>query len=317
MSVTLVTGGSGFVGRHLVAELSRRGVAVRTTVRAPTDFAPGVDVRAVGDLASHGELDSLLHGVDCVLHLAARAHVTEDRADDNYELYRISNEVLTDRLAQAAAANGVRRFILMSTIKVFGEVDRGRPFAVADAPVPVDAYGRSKLAAERALWARCAAGTLAGVVVRSPLVYGPGVRANFLRLMRLVDREVPLPLASVHNRRSLVSTDNLVDLLCLCREQAAAAGGTFLVSDGEDLSTPELMGKVARAMRRRARLFGVPPAVLRLAGRLLGRAGEVARLTDSLSFDIAATRSTLAWSPPLTVDEGLQKTVDRYLGGRS
>jgi nucleoside-diphosphate-sugar epimerase len=316
MSVTLVTGGTGFVGRHLVAELLRRGVAVRTTARASTDFAPGVEVRVVEDLARHGNLDSLLRGVDCVMHLAARAHVTADRADDNYELYRISNEVLTDRLAKAAAANGVRRFILMSTIKVFGEVDRGRPFAVGDQPTPVDAYGRSKLQAEQALWAQCAVGTLTGVVVRSPLVYGPGVRANFLRLMGMIDHEVPLPFASVRNRRSLVATDNLVDLLCRCREQPAAAGGTFLVSDGEDLSTPELMGKVARALRRRARLFAMPPAVLRLAGHLLGRSAEVARLIDSLSLDIAATRSTLAWDPPLTVDEALQKTVDRYLATR-
>lgn len=313
MSVTLVTGGNGFVGRHLVAELVRRGVPVRATVRTRANVAAGVDMRVIEDLVSYRELDALLRDVDCVIHLAARAHVTEDRADDNYELYRIGNEVLTARLANAAAANGVRRFVLMSTIKVFGEVDRGRPFAVGDTPRPVDAYGRSKLQAEYELWAACAADKLAGVVVRSPLVYGPAVRANFLRLMRLVERELPLPLAGVRNRRSLVSTDNLVDLLCRCREQGAAAGGTFLVSDGEDLSTPELMGKVARAMRRRARLFAVPPAALRLAGRLLGRSAEVARLIESLSLDIAATRSTLAWSPPLTVDEALQRTVDRYL----
>jgi nucleoside-diphosphate-sugar epimerase len=316
MSVTLVTGGGGFVGRHLVAELVRRSVPVRTTVRTRIDFAPEVDVRVIEDLAGHGELDSLLRDVDCVMHLAARAHVTADRADDNYELYRIGNEVMTARLAAAAAANGVRRFVLMSTIKVFGEVDRGRPFAAGDTPMPVDAYGRSKLQAERALWTACEAGKLTGVVVRSPLVYGPTVRANFLRLMRLIDRELPLPLASVRNRRSLVSTDNLVDLLCRCREQGAAAGGTFLVSDGEDLSTPELMGKVARAMRRRARLFAVPPAALRLAGGLLGRSAEVARLIESLSLDIAATRSTLAWNPPSTVDEALQKTVDCYLETR-
>lgn len=315
MGLTLVTGGTGFVGRHLVAELLKRDVSVRTTARnaaAAAKVPSGAEVQIVGDLGECASFDAMLQDVDCVIHLAARAHVTSDRADDHADVYRIGNEDLTRRLA-AAAAIGVRRFILVSTIKVFGEMDRGRPFRADDEPAPVDAYGRSKWRAEQILWSVSAETSMSAVVVRPPLVYGPEVRANFLRIMRLVDRGIPMPLAAVENRRSMVSCDNLVDFLCVCRQDAAASGKTLLVSDDHDLSTPQLIRKIAQSMGRKARLFWVPPSALRAAGHLAGYAAEVSRLTDSLSLDIADSRSALRWRPPVLVDAGIDRTVRSYL----
>jgi nucleoside-diphosphate-sugar epimerase len=314
--ITLVTGATGFLGRELVAELVRRGATVRAPVREAGGadvLPPGIDAPVAGDLAAMPDFAGLLADVDIVMHLAARAHVTADRGTENSDLYRASNTVLTRRLAAAARAAGVRRFVFVSSIKAFGESDRGRPFGPDDPPQPVDAYGRSKLAAERALLEECAAGGMRPVVVRPPLVYGPGVRANFLRIMRIVERGLPLPFGAIRNRRSMVSRANLVDFLCLCRDAPAAADGTWLVSDGEDLSTPDLIRRLARIMGKPARLFAIPPPLLRGVARLLGFGGEMTRLTESLSMDIGASRERLCWTPPLGVDAGLQRAVDDYL----
>jgi nucleoside-diphosphate-sugar epimerase len=207
----------------------------------------------------------------------------------------------------------VRRFVLVSSIKALGEANRGRPFQATDVPQPEDVYGRSKLAAEQALTEVCQGSPMGPVIVRPPLVYGPGVRANFLRIMRLVDRGVPLPLAGIDNRRSMISLDNLVDFLALCRESPAAVGRTWLVSDGDDLSSPELVRRLARAMQRRPRLLAVPVPLLRLLGRLTGFGGELQRLTDSLSVSIEPNRELLGWHPPVSVETGLRATVDAYL----
>lgn len=320
MSRTLVTGASGFVGRALVTELVTRGVAVRAPVRERrgADSLPaGTDAPVVGDLTAIKDFSSLLAGVDTVMHLAARAHVTSDRGDANAGLYREVNEHLTRRFAEAALAAKVGRFVFVSTIKVFGETDRGRPYRADDVARPEDVYGRTKLAAELAVREVCAGGGMTPVIVRPPLVYGPGVRANFLRLIRLVDRGAPLPFASVRNRRSMVNLRNLVDFLCRCRETPAAAGRTLLVSDGVDLSTPDLVRHLARSLDRRPRLWPVPPAVLRALAGLLGYGGEVKRLTDSLSLDIAESCAALDWTPPVTVDAGIRSAVAAYRGERS
>jgi nucleoside-diphosphate-sugar epimerase len=317
LSVALVTGAGGFVGRQLVHELVRRGVAVRATVRSTSyeTFPRQVEVRVTGDLARFDQFDELLSDVDTVFHLAARAHVTADRGGDNADLYRVSNELVTERLANAAA-RVASRFIFVSSIKVFGEVDRGRSFRAGDEPVPADAYGRSKLRAEATVWRACTGSEMAGIVVRPPLVYGPQVRANFLRMMQLVASGLPLPLASVSNRRSLVSSDNLIDFLCACQLHPGACGKILLVSDGADLSTPELLHKVARAMQRRARLFSMPVALLRALGSLVGLRGEISRLTDSLSIDTSETMTLLGWRPPCSVDEALIKSAQSFLASR-
>lgn len=315
MNTTLVTGATGFVGRPLIAALLARGVPVRALVRsseAARTLPPEVDTRVVGDLTQVEHFEPLVHGIDAVLHLAARAHVVADRAQDNVAAYMVANEVVTRRLAQASLQEGARRFVYVSSIKAFGESDRGRAFEASDEPRPVDAYGRSKLAAEQALLEVCSRGVLEAVIVRPPLVYGPQVRANFLRIMQLVDREVPLPLGAVENRRSMVGVTNLVDFLCLCRS-AAAAGRVLLVSDGQDLSTPELVRRLAAIMQRRCRLISMPPALLRAVASVVGFGGEVRRLTESLSVESEMSRRLLDWSPPQTVDEGLTATVASYL----
>jgi nucleoside-diphosphate-sugar epimerase len=235
-------------------------------------------------------------------------------AHDDGEYHRI-NAAATRGLAAAAAHSGVRRFLFLSSIKVYGE-GRDRPFSADERPVPSDVYGRSKLAAEEFVREIGSGTAIQTVIVRPPLVYGPGVRANFLRLMEFVDRGIPLPLAAVNNSRSLVALDNLCDLLAHALEHPAAAGGTWLVSDGEDVSTPALIRRIAAAMHRRARLLNVPPILLRRVAMLLGRGADVARLCDSLTLDIAATRSVLGWDPPVSQQDAIGGTVRWYLESR-
>jgi UDP-glucose 4-epimerase len=236
---------------------------------------------------------------------------------DPLEAFRQVNVAGTLNLARQAAEAGVRRFVYVSSIKVNGERSRpGVAFTAEDTPHPEDPYGLSKREAEVGLRALSHETGLEVVIIRPPLVYGPGVNANFLRLMRLVERGIPQPLGAVYNHRSLVSVDNLVDLLVHCLDDPRAAGETFLVSDGEDLSTPRLIREIASAMGRPARLLPVPVSVLRLAGRLSGRSGVVERLCGSLRVDIGKTCERLDWTPPLSVQEGIRRTVEHYLAGQ-
>lgn len=316
MKNVLVTGAGGFLGQQLVHELAQRGSGTRAVLRTAAStlhFPPGVSVHAVGDLASLTSWDDLLSGVDCVFHLAARAHVLTDAGGKNADAYRINNELVTAKLAAAAAAAGVSRFVFVSTIKVFGETDRGRPFTADDEPRPEDPYGVSKLQAERAVIDACRGSRMTAAIVRPPLIHGPGVRANFLRLMRWIHAGVPLPFAAIDNRRSVVSSFNLVDFLCRCAVHELEGATTLLVSDGNDVSTPQLIRHLADAMGRKARLVPVPPGMLRLVGRLSGRSDEVGRLTDSLTLDIAASSRRLSWSPPVSLQEGIRRTVAAYL----
>ena len=306
---TLVTGANGFVGTALCKALRMLGRPVRPVVRA-TQRHPADEV-VIGDIGPETDWTPVLNEVDTVIHLAARAHVVEDTIANPLAVYLKVNKAGTARLAQQAAQAGVRRLIYVSSIKVLGEATQARPFHADDSPAPEDAYGKSKWEAEETLKAIARDTGIEAVIVRPPLVYGPGVKGNFARLVSLVKRGVPLPLGNVNNRRSLVALDNLVDLLVLCIDHPSAAAQTFLVSDGEDLSTPDLIRRIAEAMGRSARLMPIPVSMLKLAGQLTGRMAEVNRLMGSLQVDVQPTCRILGWSPRVTVDEGLRRAVYR------
>jgi UDP-glucose 4-epimerase len=253
-----------------------------------------------------------------VVHLAARTHVTRDRADDPLAEFRRVNVEGTLNLARLAAAAGVRRFVFVSSIKVNGDHTLpGRPFTADDAPAPTDAYGLSKHEAEIGLRRVAHSTDLELVVIRPVLVYGPGVKANFLTMMRWVSRGVPLPLGAIHNKRSLVASSNLVDLIIVCLGHPAASGQTFLVSDGEDLSTTTLLRRLAKALGRPARLIPIPAALLSTGAGLVGKAAWARRLCGSLQVDIGKTRDLLGWNPPLKLDDALSKTAQHYLRDRA
>jgi UDP-4-keto-D-QuiNAc 4-reductase len=313
----LVTGATGFVGSELLQCFATTpGVEiVAATRRIPNVAKPGTAFVCVGDFSGATDWTSILSGVDVVVHLAARVHVMRDRSSDPLGEFRRVNTEVTLNLARQAAAAGVGRFVFLSSVKVNGEATApGRPFRADDVPAPCDPYGVSKLEAEQGLQAVDAATGMKSAIIRPPLVYGPGVGANFRRLLGLAARGIPLPVGGVRNARSLVSVWNLCDLIHRLATAPAAASGVFMVSDGEDLSTAELMRRLCRFMGREARVPAVPVRMLKVAGRLLGRGDEIARLTDSLTVDISDTRRRLEWTPPLSADVSLERTVRWYLG---
>ena len=307
-----VTGARGFVGRALMSALAARDLAAVGLVRS----APEATQHAVGDLTTRPDLAAALDGVDVVVHLAARVHVMHETERDPLAAFRQANVAATEHLARAAVARGARRFVYVSSIKVNGEATQRAPFREQDPPRPEDPYGVSKWEAEQAL-GRVAADTgLEVVVVRPPLVYGPGVGGNFVRMMRWLQRGVPLPLASVRNRRDLVGVNNLADALVTCSVHPQAAGRTYLVADGEAVSTPALLRSLAACMHVCARLVPCPVALLQAAGRLAGKGGEVARLVGSLEVDAGALRRELGWRPVTPLRDGLQLTADWFTGAR-
>jgi UDP-glucose 4-epimerase len=312
----LVTGATGFVGSTLSRVLAQSGHVVRAALRQnrelPEHFAEKV---VIGDIHAGTDWRAALANVDCVVHAAARAHVLNDPAS-NSKLYFETNVRGTAQLAREAASSSVRRLVYISSVKVNGEHTEGPAYKASDEPKPQDPYGVSKWLAEQTLMEHAAATGLEAAVVRPPLIYGPGVRANFLRLMRWVERGLPLPFGQVRNQRSLVSVWNLCNLIERVLEHPAAAGNIWMVSDGEDLSTPELIRGIAAAMERRITLLPVPVGWLAMAGEAVGKGAEIARLCGSLTVDIEATRQRLGWSPPLNVQEGLSRTVAWYLGER-
>jgi nucleoside-diphosphate-sugar epimerase len=260
------------------------------------------------------EWESLLEGIDAVIHLAARVHRLHDTATDPEDAYRQVNTVGTLRLAEAAAAAGCRRFVFFSTVKVLGE---GGAFdGNAAGRSPEDPYGRSKFEAEVGLRNLSASTGMEVVCIRPPLVYGPGVKANFLRLMNWVHRGVPLPLSSVENRRSLVYVGNLVDAAIRCLSSERIPGFAYSVTDGEDISTANLIRSIAGAMGKSATLFPCPVGLLRCAGTIAGKGAEVRRLTESLTVSDAAFRRDFGWTPPFTMQEGIQETVNWFLSNR-
>ena len=307
----LVTGADGFIGARLCPMLQAAGFAVRRAVRrvrdggAPSSFP-------VGQVDGDTDWSAALAGTGCVVHLAARTHVLDETVRDPLAEYVRINVAGTGRLAEQAAAAGVRRFVFMSSVKVNGERTGAQPYTEADAPRPEDAYGVSKWQGEQEL-ARIATGTgMDTVVLRPPLVYGPGVKANFLRLLGLIARRVPLPFASLDNRRSLIHAGNLCTAVLAAIPAPRAAGRTFLVSDGEDVSTPALVRAIAGALEVKPRLLPCPPAALRALAAVLGRSGEAARLTGSLQVDASRIRRELAWQPPYTFAQGLAETARWY-----
>ncbi|MEI7967459.1 MAG: SDR family oxidoreductase [Betaproteobacteria bacterium] len=313
--IIAVTGASGFVGRALVARLMADRRPVRAIVRRvrPEDGGSAWRV-AVGDVGADTRWDAALAGVDTVVHLAARVHLLNDCAVDPLAEYRRVNVEGTRGLALACVRSGVRRLVLVSTVKVHGETTRGRPFTEGDQPAPADPYGVSKMEAEEALHSVARHSPLEAVVIRPPLVYGPGVGANFLALMRAVDRGLPLPLGVVDNRRSLVYVKNLVDALVRCVDHAAAAGHTFLVDDGVPVSTAVLAREIARAFHAPCRLLPIPVSWLRFAGVLTGRRAAIARLLSDLEVDSGSFRRTVGWTAPWTLAQGLTETTAWYLG---
>ena len=303
----LVTGASGFVGTALCRELLARGHRVRAAVRRPIPpgaVPPDLHQILIPDIAAEFDRRALVDGVDTVVHLAAIAHRSHRRIGT--EIRRVNCDAAV-RLAEAAAGLA-GRFIFLSSVKVHGEDSDGTTYGEKDALNPEDSYGRSKLEAERALTEIAGRNGIELVTIRPPLVYGPGVKANFLRLLGWVDSGLPLPFASVHNRRSLIYIGNLVDAIARCAEHPAARG-PFLVSDEEAVSTPELVSRIARALKRPARLVPVPAALLRAAGMIAGRRDEMRRLTGNLAIDSSRARRLLDWRPPYTLDAGLAETA--------
>lgn len=311
----LVTGANGFVGQALVRRLlCEQDIRVLAGSRHPDGRwpLPAAPVH-LPDLATADALPSLA-GVDAIIHCAARVHVMHDTARDPLDAFRRVNVEGSLRLARQAAREGVRRFIFLSSIKVNGERTLpGQPFTAGDTPAPEDAYGCSKHEAEQALRALSADIGLEVVILRPVLVYGPGVGANFLRMLRWLSAGVPLPLGAIDNRRSLIALDNLADLAARCIDHPGAGGQTFLAADGEDFSTPDLLRTLGRHLGRPARLLPVPATWLTLGARLAGQSALAERLCGSLQADITHTRQQLGWTPPVGADDALRETARHFL----
>lgn len=312
----LVTGATGFVGQSLIAKLAvREGFSVRGAVRNEDQQAEDPENRIrVGDIDGNTGWGDALAGVDVIVHTAARAHVMHDDVGDPLAAYRRINVDGTMNLAQQAVAAGIKRFVFLSSIKVNGEsTGEGHPFSAVDEPRPEDPYGISKLEAEQELRGICKSCDMEWVIIRPPLVYGPGVRANFLSMMRWLQRGAPLPFSLTTNKRSFVALDNLIDLIATCIESPAAANRLFLVSDGHDMSTAELLRTMGNALGCPARLLPCPVWLLRILARLVGKPTIAQRLLDSLQVDISETTTVLGWTPPLDVDRAMQKTAGHFL----
>lgn len=325
----LVTGANGFVGRALLLRLAalerfRPVAAVRTLPISESvlsnSASVGEAVRYVelGDLANGAFEPCIFDGVDAVVHCAARVHVMHESGEDSLTAFRAVNVVGTLKLAKLAASAGVKRFVFISTVKVNGEATvLGKPFRADDLPAPEDAYGLSKLEAEQGLKLLAAETGMEVVIIRPPLVYGRGVKGNFGSMIKLVEKEIPLPFGAIHNKRSLVGIDNLVDLIVRCIDHPAAANQVFLAGDGQDLSTPELVGGLAMAMGKRVRFIPLPARVLKFGATLLGKRALAHRLLGSLQVDITKTRELLEWHPRHSVEDGLRRCfVSSSQGGR-
>lgn len=307
MNTYSMTGATGFVGRALSNALLKKNVPVTIIGREQAAAQKIAD----GNIVTGTNLAVALQQCHVLIHLAARVHVMNDTEADPLASFRVVNVQGTLNLARQAAAAGVKRFVFVSSIKVNGEATSpGRPFTAEDVAAPQDAYGVSKMEAEQGLRQIAAQTGLEVVIIRPPLVYGPGVKANFAALMRAVQRGWPLPLGAVHNQRSLVALDNLVDFIITCTTHPHAANQTFLVSDGHDVSTTELIRGMAQAAGVPARLLQVPVSVLRMAASLLGKADAIDRLCGNLQVDISKARDMLGWVPPVSVAEGLRRAMN-------
>lgn len=312
----LVTGSTGFVGQALISQLMNfTNYKVYAAVRKIVTIFPAevVQIKFEG-LSPITDWCNHLEGVGCVIHTAAHVHVMPMAFTNHLNDFRDINAKATLNLATQAVASGVNRFIYLSSIKVNGEVTLpGCPFTAIGTFVPTDPYALSKHEAEEGLLRLAKETNMEIVIIRPPLVYGEGVKANFLSMMKWVHRGTPLPLGAIHNRRSLVAMDNLVSFIIHCIEHPKAANEIFLISDGEDVTTTMLLQKVAKAFGKKALLLPVPVNLMRLVAKLLGKGDVADRLFGSLQVDSSKAHNLLGWQPVITMDEQLKKTVDRYL----
>ncbi len=313
MKKILITGASGFIGQHLCKSLSKLSNSIRGTVRSPDKFLINDDIeyRPVGDIGLKTKWKDVLAGMDYVIHCAGIAHKMHSSKEPDF--YHSTNVEGTKALAEQAVETGIKRLIFLSSIKVngksTGKVNEKMKFSHNDFPEPKDDYAISKLEAEKILFKISAISRLEVVVVRLPLVYGYGVKGNLARLTKFVKSGIPLPLSLIKNQRSMIGMDNLVDLLIRCIDHPQASGKTFLASDGEDLSTPELIKLIASSMERKANLFPCPIFILKFLGSVFGRSEEINRLVGSFRIDSSYTKKTLDWTPSLSVKEGIRRMV--------
>lgn len=323
MGAILVTGATGFVGRVVIASLKMRGEKIRCVVRKNSNvdcqylynkFQLGeFDQIIVKDISSNTNWGNSLNGVEAVIHLAGRAHVmNEDREKAKAKYFEL-NTLGTKKLAETAADQGVKRLIFVSTIKVNGETTVDKPFKEEDSVSPTDPYALSKWEAEKILHSVSKKTGMEVVIVRPPLVYGPNVKGNMIRLLRLVDKGVPLPLANVNNCRTMIAVENLADFLAQCLRNKNIAGKTLLPTDGSNLSTTELLNNIALFTKRELRLFYMPKSFLKLSASLIGKRDICDRLTSSLVVDGKETKRLLGWSPKVPVYEALKRMTDWYL----
>ena len=309
----LITGADGFVGSALCDRLRNDAVPFRGVVKRLKSNVVACQHMAVGDISAETDWSSALQDVTEVVHLAARVHFMTESCHDPLAEFRRVNVEGTASLARQAAARGVSRFVFLSSIKVNGELTgAGQPFTATDTPAPDDAYGFSKYEAEQRLWQISKETGMEIVVLRPPLVYGPGVKGNFMRLMQIIDKQIPLPLGAIQNQRSLIYVGNLVDAIRVCLTHPKATGKTFLVSDGEDVSTPELIRRLAASLRRMPLLLPVPVSLMKWTSAFLGKKAAVDRLLGSLTVDMAQIREDLGWNPPYTMQAGVDTTAQWY-----
>ncbi|MEO8305979.1 MAG: NAD-dependent epimerase/dehydratase family protein [Betaproteobacteria bacterium] len=311
--LVVVTGAEGFIGRALVARFVAAGRAYRAIVRELDPSRPAkTQFYAVGDLATviEADLDAILAGASAVVHLAGRAHVLGERGGDAASAYATANVTATARLARAAGRAGVRRFVFASTVKVNGETSMpSRPFRPDDAPAPQDEYAKSKLQGEQVLSDVCAGTQMAPIVLRLPLVYGPGVKANFAKLLDEIGSERRLPLGAIRNRRSLLYLGNLVGAIEAALDAVPPPSGVHFVADAESPSVPELLAATGRALGVPVHLMAVPVRLLVFGGRLIGQSEKVARLVGTLEVDTSSFTAATGWRPRNTLAEGLAATA--------
>lgn len=305
----LLTGASGFLGSSISAQLDKRSYEFLSIVRKESKF-PQYNTKAVGNIDSKTDFSKVLPGVQVVIHAAARAHIMKDESSDPLAEYREVNVAGSANLARQAVSAGVKRFIFISSIKVCGENSTGKPaYKELMEASPEDAYGQSKYEAEEVLKQIAAETGMELVIIRPPLIYGVGVKANFLSLLKLTRLPVPLPFGLIHNQRSMVYLENLVDFILQCIDHPSAAGQTFLISDGQDLSLNELVRMIRRAMNKPAWVVPVPVSLFKFAGKLIGKMAIIDRLIGDLRVDSSKARQLLGWNPPYSVEQGLKETV--------
>lgn len=311
----LITGANGFVGRNLGKYLADQDMTVVMAVRQqtePSQKAANIEIVQTGRSYGLADWPAILTGCDAVVHLAGRAHIMADHSDDPLAEYRKINVALTEKLAEAAAAAGVKRFIYVSSIKVAAENSGGRAIKEDDRPLLDDPYSISKFEAENRVRAICGRTGMEYVIIRPPLVYGPGVKANFARMIKIVAAKIPLPLAAINNARSMVGITNLLDFICCCLNHENGGGHIFNVSDDDDISTTELITRLATALGVKPRLFRLPAPLLQALCLVTGQKKACSRLTESLQVDISKAKTLLGWLPPVTMAQELVTTIQWY-----